>query len=68
MSHFRHDRVLIHEITTGKFRCFCNIIIGILKYEIPYHNKSRRELIKYQKIKLDREKEEAQKADKLTGN
>ena len=48
-------------------RC-CNIILGIYEYDILSYNASGIEFLEELKIKLKREKEESQKAEKLAGN
>ena len=52
----------------SQFRRFRNIIIGIHEDEIPAYNASGRALLEERKIKLKKEKEEAQEAAKLVGN
>ena len=47
---------------------FCNIVIGIHEDSISYYNMSGRAFLEEKNIKLDKEKEEVQKADKLTGD
>ena len=48
------------ELQGSQFRHFCNIILGIHENDITYYNKPRIELLEKQKIKLEKEKEEAQ--------
>ena len=53
------------EVLQGsQFFCFCNIILGINKYDITSFNVSGREFIEEQK----RDKVEAHKTAKLPGN
>ena len=51
-----------------QFCHFFNIIIGIHEYEIISYNASRRALLEFQKIKIEREKKETQKSVKLAGD
>ena len=51
-----------------QFCQFGNIILGIHEYDIPSYNSSRKSYIEGQKIKLDKDKEEAQKSVKLSGD
>ena len=50
----------------SQFRRFHYIIIGIHKYYILSYNSSRRALLEERKVKLEKDKEESQKADKLS--
>ena len=50
----------------SQFRIFRSIIIGIHKDDIPAYNPSRRALHEERKMKLKKNKEEAQKSAKLT--
>ena len=69
MSHLEHDRGLLQKITTGiSISYFSNIILSIHEDYIPSYNASGRALLEKLKIKLEIEKEEAQKADKLAGD
>ena len=52
----------------SQFRCFHNIILGNHEDDIPYYNSSVRAFLEDRKLKLDKEKEEAHKSAKLTGN
>ena len=54
-------------LQASQFRIFHNIIIGIHGYDIPSYNLSGRAFLEEQNIKLENYKEEAQKADKLSG-
>ena len=45
-----------------------NIVLGIHKYEITAYNASRRDFLEKRKLKPKREKEEAQKSAKLSGD
>ena len=57
------------EVLQGsQFCCFCNIILGINKYDITSFNVSGREFLEERKIKLERDKVEAHKAAKLPGD
>ena len=51
-----------------QFRRFCNTNLGIHEDDIPSYNMSGRALLEERKIKLERDKEESCKADKLAGN
>ena len=55
------------ELQGSKFSCFCNIILGIHEDDINFYNASGRALLEERKLKLERGKEEAQKAAKLAG-
>ena len=50
----------------SQFRRFCNIVLGIHEDDIPAYNESGRALLEERKLKLNKEKEEAQDADKLS--
>ena len=52
----------------SQLRRFRNIILGIHEDDIPSYNASGRALIKEQKIKLMKDKEEAQEAAKISVN
>ena len=52
----------------SQFRRFRSIIHGIHEDDIPSYNTSRIVLLEERKIKLDRDKMEAQKAAKLAGD
>ena len=52
----------------SRFRRFRNIVIGIHEDDIPAYNTSGRALLEERKIKLKKEKEEAQEAAKLSGD
>ena len=47
---------------------FRNIVLGIHEDDIPAYNASRRALLEEQKLKLNKEKEEAQEAAKILGD
>ena len=51
-----------------QYRHFHNIILGIHEDEIPTYNEPRRALLKEQKVKLEREKEEPHQATIITGD
>ena len=51
-----------------QFRRFCNITIRIHQDDILSYNASERVLLKERKVKLEKDKEEAQKATKLAGD
>ena len=51
-----------------QFRLFCNIIPGIHEDGIPSYNESGIALLEEKNIKLEKDKEEAQKAAKPTGD
>ena len=50
-----------------QFRWFRNIVIGIHEDDVPAYNASGRAFIEERKLKLKKEKEEAQEAAKLSG-
>ena len=52
----------------SEFRWFRNIVLGIHEDNIPAYNASVRSLLEEQKLKLKKEKEEAQEAAKLSGD
>ena len=52
----------------SQFCRFRNIIISIHEYDIPSYNAFGRAWLKKQKIKLEKEKKEAQKAFKIAGD
>ena len=52
----------------SQFRWFRNIGIGIHEDDIPAYNASGRALFEERKLKLKKEKEEAQEAAKLSGD
>ena len=52
----------------SQFRRFRNIIIRIHQDDILSYNASGRVLLKERKVKLEKDKEEAQKATKLVGD
>ena len=51
-----------------QFRQFRNIVLGIHEDNIPAYNASGRALLEGKKLKLKKEKEEAQEAAKLSGD
>ena len=59
---------LMKALQGSQFCCCHNIILGFHEDDIHSYNESGRALIEEKKIKLEKEKEEAQKADKLAGN
>ena len=52
----------------SQFRRFRDIVLGIHEDEISAYNASGRALLEELKLKLKKEKEEAQKAAKLSGD
>ena len=52
----------------SKFRLFCNIILGIHEDDVPACNTSGRAFLEEWKLKLKKDKEESQKADKIAGD
>ena len=64
-----HDQGLFHEGTAGiSILRFHHIILGIYEEDIPSYNAPQRALLEEKNIKLDREKEEIQKSNKLSGD
>ena len=51
----------------SQFRRYRNIVLGIHEEDITSCNASGRDLLEERKIKLNKEKEEAQEAAKLSG-
>ena len=47
---------------------FCNIILGVHEHDIPSYNASGRALLEQLNLKLERDKQDSQKAAKLAGN
>ena len=52
----------------SQLRRLRNIILGIHKDDIPAYNTSGRDLLEERKLKLKKEKKEAQESAKISGN
>ena len=52
----------------SQFRQFRNLVLGIHEDEIPAYNAYGRALLEELELKLNKEKEEAQEAAKLSGD
>ena len=57
-----------NALQVSQLHRFCNIIIDIHEDKILAYNKSGRALLEERKLKLKKQKEEDQKAAKITGD